>query len=372
MQKKEPPLTVAAPSPPETARSQRWNDLVQAVGAEIGQPLTSALERIHAFTSTGEIDRLELRALRREVESAREVGMKAQQIARLTAGRVRQSPEPVQLTEMLQGVVNHRSREINARGILIKPHLLQLEVVVDASLLFGLLNTTMGWAIRHARSAIELWVEIKSWPRRAVLSCRFMHSTANEGVRNGYPLLDSLTWRLIEETAQVMRLPLQCHTEGQHTLLSMEFPNTTSDSAKLGHLDLDQGFAPSTNHQPLAGNQVLVVASSRELRIQIRDAIKDMGMVIDLVSSVNQAVDFCTESLPHAIIFESVLLGDQLKHLHTELREEVPDIVFIEIMEEGGRLETSSFDHPSMARVERNALETALPSVLVYELSNSL
>lgn len=351
---------------------------MQAVGAEIGQPLTSALERIHAFTATGQIDRLEMRALRREVEAAREVGIKAQQIARLTAGRVRQSPEPVQLTEMLQGAVNHRSREINARGILIKPKLRPVEVVVDASLLFGLLNTVMDWALRHARSAIELWVEVKSWPRHAVLSCRYMHGLADEPGLVGGPLagttsLDSLTWRLIEETARVMGLPLQCHTEGQHTLLSVEFPHTTSEASKaLRNIELDQGFAPSTNHQPLAGNQVLVVASRRELRLQIRDAIKDMGLVIDLVSSVNQAVDFCTESLPHAIIFESALHGDKLKQLHAELLDEVPDIVFIEILEEGHRFETSGFDHTSMAKVGRDALGTALPSLLVYELSNSL
>jgi hypothetical protein len=382
MQKKDHP-TAASPlvdraTSTETAQSRRWNDLVQAVGAEIGQPLTSALERIHAFTATGQIDRLEMRALRREVEAAREVGIKAQQIARLTSGRVRQAPEPLQLTEMLQGAVNHRSREIHARGILIKPKLRPVEVVVDASLLFGLLNTMVDWSLRHARSTIELWVDVKSWPRHAVLSCRYAHSLADEP---GHPdaqglvakgALDSLTWRLIEETARVMGLPLQCHSEGQHTLLSVEFPHTSSDSEQILRLEQDQGFAPSSNHQPLAGNQVLVVASRRELRMQIKEAIKDMGLVIDLVSSVNQAVDFCTESLPHAIVFESALQGAKLRQLHAELRDEVPDMVFIEILEDGHRFETSGFDRSSMARVGRDALATALPSVLVYELSNSL
>lgn len=361
-----------------SVQGRRWNDLVQAVGEEIGEPLTAALERIHAFTSTGQIDRVEMRALRRDIEAAREVGIKAQQVARLSSGRVQQAPEPVQLTEMLQGAVNHRSREIHARGILIKPKLRPVEVVVDASLLFGLLNTVVDWALRHARSAIELWVDVKSWPRHAVLSCRYMHSLADEQDSRSQALaarasLDSLTWRLIEETARVMGLPLQRHTEGQFTLLCVEFPHTNSETAKaFRHLDLDQGFSPSTQHQPVAGNQVLVVGSRRELRLEIKEAIKDMGLVIDLVSSVNQAVDFCTESLPHAVIFESALRGDKLRQLQAELLDEVPDMVFIEILEEGNRFETSGFDHASMAKVGRGALASALPSVLVYELSNSI
>ncbi|MES2889190.1 MAG: hypothetical protein V4739_14435 [Pseudomonadota bacterium] len=371
------PVWVEPPSS-DSVQGRRWNDLVQAVGEEIGEPLTAALERIHTFTSTGQIDRAEMRALRRDVETAREVGIKAQQIARLGSGRVRQAPEPVQLTEMLQGAVNHRSRDIHARGILIKPKLRPVEVVVDASLLFGLLNTVVDWSLRHARSSIELWVDVKSWPRHAVLSCRYVHSLSDEQDSRSQALaarvsLDSLTWRLIEETARVMGLPLQRHTEGQHTLLSVEFPHTSSETAKsLRHLDLDQGFSPSTQHQPVAGNQVLVVGARRELRAEIKEAIKDMGLVIDLVSSVNQAVDFCTESLPHAVIFESALRGDKLRQLQAELLDEVPDMVFIEILEEGNRFETSGFDHASMAKVGRGALATALPSVLVYELSNSI
>lgn len=379
MRKTDHPTTNSSnPSPAsaEAGQHRRWSDLVQTVGAEIGEPLTSALERILAFTSTGQIDRLEIRALRREVEAAREVGIKAQQIARLTSGRVHQAPEPLQLSELLQGAVNHRSREIHARGILFKPKLRPVEVMVDPSMLFALLNAVVDWALRHACSAIELWVDVKNCPRQAVLSCRYTYQPVDglsqmTGIWGGRAPLDSLTWRLIEETARLMGLPLQCQSEGHQVLLAIEFPSTSSESAPaLRQMDLNQNPAPSVT-QALDGNQVLVVASRRDLRAQIRDAINRMGLVIDLVSSVNQAVDFCTESLPHAIVFESSLRGEKLKALQMELLDEVPDMVFIEILEEGTQFATSGDEHGSIAHVGRDALATALPSVLVYELSIS-
>ena len=73
----------------DTTRSGRrlevteWQGFIGALGAEIASPLTAALERINALTTTGRIDRRSLRALREEVERARQVGMASQQLARL-------------------------------------------------------------------------------------------------------------------------------------------------------------------------------------------------------------------------------------------------------------------------------------------------
>src|ERR1700754_2484372 len=55
--------------------SERWHELVSQIGVEIAAPLTAAIERINTLTSTGKIDRQGLRALRDEVEAARQVGM---------------------------------------------------------------------------------------------------------------------------------------------------------------------------------------------------------------------------------------------------------------------------------------------------------
>jgi hypothetical protein len=351
---------------------------VNAVGEEISTPLTQALERVHALTTSGRIDRSSLRALREEVETARAVGIVAQQITRLASGRLRQSHERLDVAELLGNVLTHRAREAQARGIVIKPRLQALPVIVDASLLFGLLNTLLDWALRHSKSEVNFTVEMLARERSGRLTCRFAPFAAdqlNDGatVDASRAKLDSLTWRLLEQTAWTMGLPLSRLEDGGITVLTIDFPRTAHEAMEgVTSIELDEGFAVSTNSKPLAGSHVLIVASRREVRMQLRESIKDMGLIIDMVASVEEASDFCHEGLPHAIVVEGILRGEALKKLRLEIIKEVPDFAFVEIVEEGSQFEMSGTGNRSVARVGRGAIESALPSVLMFELSKSL
>lgn len=363
---------------PSTEQAARWRELVNAVGEEISTPLTHALERVHALTTSGRIDRSSLRALREEVETARAVGIVAQQITRLASGRLRQSHERLDVAELLGNVLTHRAREAQSRGIAIKPRLQALPVILDASLLFGLLNTLLDWALRHSRSEIDFTVEMLTRERSGSLTCRFALFAAdqlNDGaaVNASRTKLDSLTWRLLEQTAWTMGLPLSRLEEGGVAMLKVNFPRTAHEAMEgVTSIELDEGFAASTNSKPLAGSHVLIVASRREVRMQLRESIKDMGLIIDMVASVEEAADFCHEGLPHAIVVEGILRGEALKKLRLEIIKEVPDFAFVEIVEEGSQFEMSGSGNRSVARVGRGAIESALPSVLMFELSKSL
>ena len=371
-----------APSSPRTeehrSEQQRWQDLVSQIGAEIASPLTAALERIHALTTTGRIDRASLRALRDEVEQARQTGMLGQQLARFASGRLRQSHERLQLAETLKGVLAHRARETQARGIALKPSLKPADVIVDASLLFSLLNTTLDWALANACSQIEFQIEIKTWPAHAVLNCRFAHRMADQPNSKAVPVdpsagLDSLTWRFLQQTATTMGLPLERHDDAVNTALSIEFPRTASaEIAGVTTMEIDEGFAPSSNSKPLAGSHVLVVTSQRDLRAQIRGAIGNMGLIVDFVASVDEMTDFCREGLPHAIVVDSAQLDDRFQVFREQVNTELPEFVFIEIVEADESFQMSAFSDTNMARVGRHALSASLPSALMFELSKSL
>lgn len=371
----------AAPDQPlssDAVDAGRWRDLVNGVGREIAGPLTAALERIHTLTTTGRIDRAALRALREEIESARNAGMIAQQLARFSSGRMRVSHERLSLHETVGTVLQHRARETEARGIKLKPSLKPVDVIVDATLLFSLLNTLLDWAFTHAQSPVELTVDIKSWPAHARLVCRFGHQPADQFAADPTrPLavdkLDTLQWSLVEQIVQTMGLTLSRSSESDKITVTMEFPRTVNDELEgVSTIELDQGFALSTNSKPLAGSQVLVIGSRREMRTRVRDAIRHMGMIVDLVTSVEEAADFCREGLPHAIIVEGILRGERLNALRREIAAEVPDLPFIEIVEEGSAFEMSGFGGTSMGRVGRDAIESALPSVLMFELSKTV
>jgi hypothetical protein len=94
--------------------------------------------------------------------------------------------------------------------------------------------------------------------------------------------------------------------------------------------------------------------------------------VVDFVGSIDEAAAFCREGLPHAIIVESILRGERFNQLREDVTREVPDFVFIEIVEEGGMFEVSGYGHTAMARVGRDAILSSLPSALVFELAKTM
>jgi len=356
---------------------KRWHKLVSEMGAEIAAPLTAALERINSLTSTGRIDKRDLRALREEVEAARQIGMIGQQLTRFASGRVRQTHERLQLADVLNGTLAHRARETQARGINVKPSLKPAEVIVDASLLFSLLNTTIDWALATAQSQIDFSIDIKSWPQHARLSCRFAHRPIDDLVDGAHAAaprgLDSLSWRLLEQTAWTMGLIVDRKDAPHVTTLTLEFPRTASTEIDgVSTMEINDGFAPSSNSQPLAGSHVLVISARREMRVLIRDALRNMSLIIDFVNSVDEATAFCREGLPHAVIVESIQAGARFEHFRDEIAAEVPNFVFIEIVEEGATFEMSGFDGASIARVGRDVLASSLPSALLFELSKSV
>ena len=345
------------------------------VGAEIAEPLTAALERINVLTSTGKIDRAGLRALREDVERARQAGMIGQQLTRFASGRVRQSHEVLQLDEVLSSVLSLRTRETQARGIVLKPLLKPARVSVDGSLLFSLLNATLDWAMDNAQSTVDFVVDLKTWPVHARLTCRFADRPADQAdTIAAAPRLDSLMWRLVEQTAWTMGLVVD--RKGSHgtTTLVLEFPKTIDENAEaLSATEVDEVSSTSGNSKALAGSHVLVIASRREMRVLIRDALRNMSMLVDFVSSVEEAASFCREGLPHAIIFEAIQKGARFSHFRDEILVEVPEFVFIEILEQGSQFEMSGTgSSPRLARVGRDVIATSLPAALMFELSRGL
>lgn len=362
---------------PAARADDDWRFLVTQIGEEIAGPLTAALERVYALTSTGAIDRQGLRSLREELEQARRVGIASQQIVRFATGRVRQSHERLHLTQTLQSVLAHRNRETQAHGLEVRQVLRPVEVIVDPTLLFTLLNTLLDWALAHAQSNIELRLDMKPWPAHARLSCRFRHTPPDLDPHDigqaARPTLDDMTWQLLRHTAAAMGLGVERADGDTLAALTLEFPRTVSDELPgLATLEHDDAFPSSVNSKPLAGSHVLVIASRRDVRVQVREAIRHMGLVVDFVNSVDEAVAFCAEGLPHAVIVESILRGERFNQLRADVLRDAPEVAFIEIIEEGSMFEVSGFGSSAMGRVGRDAILASLPSALVFELSKGL
>jgi DNA-binding NtrC family response regulator len=119
----------------------------------------------------------------------------------------------------------------------------------------------------------------------------------------------------------------------------------------------------------LAGRHVLVMALRRDVRNQIRQAVAHMGLTLDFVATTDAAREFCQQGLPNAIVYESAIHDGSFDRLRNDVRQQCPELAWIEITEQGEAFEISSFGGLSMARVGRDAIGTSLPSALVFELA---
>lgn len=377
----------------------QWADIVVQLGNEVADPLAVALSYIQNLTDTGKIDRRGLLQLRRAIESARSAGMLGQQLGQLAAKRAAPSSGRQNLTQMLRQLLNQRSRDTQARGIQIRQVLEPVEVWADGVLLFSLLTSLIDWALNSTDSSIELRLHLTRWPLKARLACRFVHADVHSiardpSDRSAAP--DSLSWRLVEQSAMTLGvLPLRERAE-DITELILEFPNVVADEglrppgAPGMDAESDPAYtvpwtmpappppptpppalhvAPSQRAQALAGYHVLLLTADRALRDEALHAMLYLGVVVDVVTSVGEAEEFCQDGLPHAFMFDANGRNPALGDLIAELLRQAPAMAVVELLTGDAPTRLSTATPDGLARIGRANLGDSLPGLLMFELS---
>jgi len=379
----QPRSTASAPTI-EPSPIQEWRELVAQIGRETAAPLSAAVERINTFASTGKIDRADLRAIREAMDRARHIGVMAQQISRFASGRMKPTPERLNLRQVVQDALTLRSRETQTRGIELHASLAPAEVDVDAAMLSAVLQALLDWSFEHARSHIAISLDRKTWPEHARLTCQFAHvlpdvlpaTTATAVGGRATPAvgnrLDSMPWQLLRRLAQATGLLLQRDDSAGTTRLTLEFPGTAVDALiTLSGLDNDAAAGGAQNSQPLAGSHVLVIASRRDTRAAIRDAVRTMSLMVDFVGTVDEAREFCATSLPRALVYEAGLAGARFHQLRAQWTAAAPALVLIEIAEDGRSQAVSDEAGLHISRIGREHIVKLLPKALLAELVQS-
>ena len=159
-------------------------------------------------------------------------------------------------------------------------------------------------------------------------------------------------------------------TSAQATLLEFEFPDTLSPRVEpAGTTDFEESIAPALAPQPLVGRHVLVLAGRREVRNVVREALRPMGLMVDFVTSIEEAREFCDGGMPHALLYESALGGDRFERLRKELLADMPHLVFVELADDGQGVVTRKVGAVSFSRVSLSSAIESLPPTLMFELS---
>jgi CheY-like chemotaxis protein len=335
--------------------------------------LTAALERIDSLTRSGRIVRADLKALREEVRQARQAGMLGQQLSILASGAVRASPERLVLDETVQSVLGQRASEVTDREVSVTVATERAEVMADPTLMFCLLNALFDWALVNSTGHCEFKTGAGAVAGSLQVECRFEPRGSEsltidlaEAVRP--PRLNALAWRILEQTALALGVSMHVQDDSPGVVLTVQFSRAAQDAVPTV---AEEGFVAKRNSRPLAGSQVLVISSRREMRVQIRDALRSMGLMIDFVSSISEAAEYCQGGAPDAVIVEAIQRGERFTKFRAELRASAPDSAFVEIVEQGHTFEKSGSGGVDLGRVGRDIIDTALPAALLHELSQA-
>jgi len=352
--------------------------LIAQLGGEVASTLTSAQERLTRLAASGRIERADLEALRDEIDRARRVAMMGQQASRFASGRVGVAPERLDLTGLLLDAARQRARELECRGLELRQAFAPVEVMLDPALGFSLVQSVLDWAVEHALDRIELKLDIKANPAHARLACSFSHrdiETPGTGAAlwqdDFTSVLDSMAWSLLQQTAATLGVLTYRHDTRQRCTLTIEFPNTIAPRIEgLFATELVGDEQQAYNSQPLAGRHVLVVASRREVRNLVREALRPMGVMMDFVNSVEEAATFIRDGLPHAVVYESALAGERFEWLRRDLWFELPTMAFVQLSENGKPFEVLTAEGRQFASVGRESIIESLPAALLYEMAS--
>jgi hypothetical protein len=342
--------------------------------------MSSALDRVLGLAATGRIDSSGLRELRDEIERARRAGTSGQHWARLAAGDLTLQRERLDLTHLLREALAQRGRELQARSTEVRQRFEQAEVISDSTLLFSLLQAVLDWSMQHAQSRIDLRLDIKSWPSHARLSCAYLYVAPDDasppqgaGQEAEEARLNTVSWHVLLRTAQLLGLGVQRSDSAGGTQLLIEFPDTVAPRTVASHglqgLEADDSGLHVQHGQPLAGRRVLIWAPRAEIRSMVREALRPMGLLLEMVATLDEAFQACAASVPDALVYEQDTASDEFELLRQGLLRVSPHLAVIGIADDGSAFEVVNVGGRQLASVGRAGILESLPGVLLFEMS---
>lgn len=349
-----------------------WLQIIGQMGSEVASALSAVQDDLDQLDpATPSLP--SLKKLQEDLARVRQIGMLGQQLARMAAGEVRQAPEEVSLTTLLRDALAQQKAQATLRGIELHRAMHPATVLLDPSLLHGFLVQLLDWGLAQAQDALSLRLELQGWPTAARLQLRASHP-----LPQALPpaSAQALAWCLIEQMARTQHLPLTRQDGPDATLVQVDFPQTLAseldfDTDKAGE-EASSLFALSQASRPLNGSHWLVIAAHRDLRAEVREALRPNGMLVDFVGSIGEAERFCQESMPHGVLYEAILGGERMQALRSRLRAQAPRQVWVEISAEGLHCDDGHPTHDRPGRIGRDALGDRLPGLLEAEYTRSL
>lgn len=374
-------LTTKKPSPSpaavgkSTAESEAWSlddhwpEMVSNLASQVTEGVSLLQHHLDQLLVKGRLSKLEHRLLSVPAERIKLAGVSAQQVQRFYGGRIRQSHEKVNLADLIEGVLQERKTELGQLGIALRRKLKPLEVLIDPTVAHTFVNAVLDWALPFG-NRIDVRLDLNSWPQNARLQVR----VANDGLPpSSSAHMDNLSWMLIRQIANSAGgiEPTRDLNDDGVSFTAM-FTRTVQAVDGISAVDLSDDHTRTSMFKSLSGTYVLTVSPSLQIRADVRDALREIGIASDSVVDLQQAREAMRARMPNLIVVDSDLKGEDFDAFRREILREVFEFPFVEISPDDSSFDMSGFGEFSMAKVGRGNIREALGTAVMFELAKAV
>lgn len=363
------------PSDPNApwSMAQQWPNLVAALSEQAVEGSNLMLRALNYLVGAGRLRHSEAKALSDAMHKLRATSLRAQQITRLAGGRIRQSHERVDLSDLVQRLIDERKSELEAAGARVTLQLEPVDVLLDPPVAISLLNSILDWALSFSRD-IVLTLVPSAFPGPAQLRVRVATPPPVDAGQprpgwaarpRGRRLNDGLHWMLLRQIAVSSSLEVRRSSADGAAVLTIDFPKTFVSTEGMACLELmDAG----TNNSSLRESWVLVIARDAAIRTEAVDALRKMG--IDAVSAADaaQARSAAGTSRPNVLVTAFDVPAEEIAKFRGEVLGGEDRCPLVEITREVPSFHLSGFDRFETPKVGREQLAAELPSTVLFEL----
>ncbi len=370
--KPSPSPAAVGKSPAESeawSLDDHWPEMVSNLASQVTEGVSLLQHHLDQLLVKGRLSKLEHRLLSVPAERIKLAGVSAQQVQRFYGGRIRQSHEKVNLADLIEGVLQERKTELGQLGIALRRKLKPLEVLIDPTVAHTFVNAVLDWALPFG-NRIDVRLDLNSWPQNARLQVR----VANDGLPpSSSAHMDNLSWMLIRQIANSAGgiEPTRDLNEDGVSFTAM-FTRTVQAVDGISAVDLSDDHTRTSMFKSLSGTYVLTVSPSLQIRADVRDSLREIGIASDSVVDLQQAREAMRARMPNLIVVDSELKGDDFDAFRREILREVFEFPFVEISPDDSSFDMSGFGEFSMAKVGRGNIREALGTAVMFELAKAV
>jgi hypothetical protein len=364
-----PPGKPVAAEPDTWSLDDHWPALTAGLAEQVTEGVSLLQHHLDQLLVKGRLSKLEHRLLSVPAERIKLAGVSVQQIQRFYGGRIRQSHEKINMADLIEGVLQERKNELGQLGIGLRRKLKPIEVLIDPTVAHTFVNAVLDWALPFG-NRIDVRLDLNSWPQNARLQVRI----ANDGLPpSSNAQMDNLSWMLIRQIANSAGgiEPTRDLNEDGVSFTAM-FTRTVQAVDGISAVDLSDDHTRTSMFKSLSGTYVLTVSPSLQIRADVRDSLREIGIASDSVVDLQQAREAMRARMPNLIVVDSELKGEDFDAFRREILREVFEFPFVEISPDDSSFDMSGFGEFSMAKVGRGNIREALGTAVMFELAKAV